>query len=106
MAGSPRKNRPGAVVISSPTDRTRWRVPRGTLEQTAATAITAKRHTGEQVSTASVSTATATTAKRHTRKRVSTAMSWCGGSHEGEMEAAQQQRGAADAANNNIGAIF
>ena len=79
---------------------------RGTVEQTSATAITAKRHTREQVSTASVSTATATTAKRQTRKRVSTATSWRRGSHEGEMEAAQQQRGAADGANNNIRVIF
>jgi hypothetical protein len=57
----------------------------------------------------------ATIAKRHTRKQVSTATATtqaginsyelARGTHEGEMEAAQQQRGAADGAN-NIGEIF
>jgi hypothetical protein len=51
VAGSPRKNRPGAVVVSSPTRQTPEL--RDTIKQTAAT-----------------------TAKRHTRKRVSSATSW------------------------------
>ena len=76
VAGSPRKNRPGAVVVSSPRSTP---AARGTVRQTAATS-----------------------AKRHTREPVQQPRAGAG-DHKREMEAAQQQRGAADGANGNRG---